>query len=499
MKFGIFYEHSVQRPWTDISEWRAYHQALEQICLADELGFDQVWEVEHHFLEEYSHSSAPEVFLSAAAAMTKKIHVCQGIALCLPGVNHPARIAERAAALDIIASGRFEFGTGRAATWTELGGFQVEPDDTKDMWDEVIRAIPHMWTNEIAGWQGKYFSMPERAVLPKPVQKPHPPMWVAVSSPETAIQAAERGMGLLGVSIGTPDQYAQRIADYRRVIQNADPVGKFVNNCVNGVGWMYCGESDEEAKALGGAGAAAFMNAAAHLVGVGNIYPSPAYSSQASAIQLRDRPGDVINPLQQGTPIGSPETVISRAAPVGRGRRRPHGLPDQLRPGRAAREDPRIAAALRRRGDAGLRRARAPVADDAAQLRRRRGDRPAGRSGRRRLTPHRSPIGQRGSHSVAASPRRTSPSVCLANAEWAATRAVVCRVRRQNLRRVKLATDCDHTSVTNGEAIDMPYEQLLATDATAASEPARLRPPLRASGRAGVGAAGLALIRLWRR
>ena len=135
-------------------------------------------------------------------------------------------------------------------------------------------------------------------------------MWVAVSSPETAIQAAERGMGLLGVSIGTPDQYEQRIADYRRVIKNADPVGKFVNNCVNGVGWMYCGESDEEAMQLGGAGAAAFMNAAAHLVGVGNIYPSPAYSSQASAIQLRDRPGDVLSPLQQGTPIGNPDTVI---------------------------------------------------------------------------------------------------------------------------------------------------------------------------------------------
>ena len=111
MKFGIFYEHSVSRPWTDISEWRAYHQALEQICLADELGFDQVWEVEHHFLEEYSHSSAPEVFLSAAAAMTKNIHICQGIALCLPQINHPARIAERAAALDIISNGRLEFGT----------------------------------------------------------------------------------------------------------------------------------------------------------------------------------------------------------------------------------------------------------------------------------------------------------------------------------------------------------------------------------------------------
>ena len=179
------------------------------------------------------------------------------------------------------------------------------------MWDEVIRAIPQMWTNEIAGWDGKYFSMPERAVLPKPVQQPHPPMWVAVSSPETAVQAAERGMGLLGVSIGTPAQYEQRIADYRRVIRNADPVGKFVNNQVNGVGWMYCGESDEEAQAVGGAGAGAFMSAAAHLVGVGNIYPSPAYSSQASAIQLRDRPGDVLSPLQQGVPIGNPDTVIA--------------------------------------------------------------------------------------------------------------------------------------------------------------------------------------------
>jgi alkanesulfonate monooxygenase SsuD/methylene tetrahydromethanopterin reductase-like flavin-dependent oxidoreductase (luciferase family) len=310
VKFGIFYEHSVSRPWSDISEWRAYHQALEQICFADELGFDQVWEVEHHFLEEYSHSSAPEVFLSAAAAQTKNIHVCQGIALCLPQVNHPARIAERAAALDIISSGRLEFGTGRAATWTELGGFQVRPDDTKDMWDEVIRAIPRMWTQERFGYKGRFFEMPERAVLPKPVQKPHPPMWVAVSSPETAIQAAERGMGLLGVSLGTPDEYAQRVRDYRRIIQDCEPVGEFVNNQVNGVAWMYCGESDEESLQVGGAGAMAFMNSAAHLTGVGSVYPTPAYGSQASAIQLRNRPGDVAGPVRQATPIGSPHHII---------------------------------------------------------------------------------------------------------------------------------------------------------------------------------------------
>ncbi|MGH2610953.1 MAG: LLM class flavin-dependent oxidoreductase, partial [Tepidiformaceae bacterium] len=149
-----------------------------------------------------------------------------------------------------------------------------------------------------------------RNVLPKPIQKPHPPMWVAVSSPETAIQAAERGMGLLGVSIGTPDEYKQRVSDYRRVIQNAEPVGHFVNNQVNGVGWMFCGENDEEAQKVGGAGAFAFMSAASHLTGVGSVYPSPAYSAQASAIQLRNRPGDVAGPVRQSTPIGNPDTVI---------------------------------------------------------------------------------------------------------------------------------------------------------------------------------------------
>ena len=373
MKFGIFYEHSVSRPWSEISEWRAYHQALEQICLADELGFDQVWEVEHHFLEEYSHSSAPEVFLAAAAAQTKNIHICQGIALCLPEVNHPARIAERAAALDIISNGRLEFGTGRSATWTELGGFHVEPDDTKEQWDEVIRAIPRMWTEEAFEWEGKYFSMPARNVLPKPVQKPHPPMWVAVSSPETAIQAAERGMGLLGVAFGTPEAYEQRVRDYRRIIQSADPVGQFVNNQVNALGWMYCGESEEEAQRVGGPGAMAFMDAAAHLSGVGAVYPSPAYGSQASTIQLRNR--HRVAPAARHDRHARPGH--RGAAALGGDRRRPHGVPDQLRPGDPAREDTRLAEALRRRSDACLRGRGAAADHYAAGLRRRRGGGPA--------------------------------------------------------------------------------------------------------------------------
>src|SRR6201984_33016 len=123
MRFGLFYEHQLPRPWEEKSELQLIQDALDQIELADKLGFTNVWEVEHHFLEEYSHSSAPEVFLAAAAARTKRIHIGQGIAGALPQMNHPARIAERAAALDLISNGRLEFGTGRAATWTEGGAF----------------------------------------------------------------------------------------------------------------------------------------------------------------------------------------------------------------------------------------------------------------------------------------------------------------------------------------------------------------------------------------
>jgi alkanesulfonate monooxygenase SsuD/methylene tetrahydromethanopterin reductase-like flavin-dependent oxidoreductase (luciferase family) len=310
VKFGIFYEHSVLKPWDALSEYRVLRQAIEQVVLADELGFDQVWEVEHHFLEEYSHSSAPEVFLSYCAAVTKNIRLGHGIALMLPPINHPARIAERAATLDILSDGRLEFGTGRSATWTELGGFRCEPDATKEMWEESTRAVVRMWTSDNFGWEGRHFSMPPRNVLPKPLQKPHPPLWVAVQSPETAVQAGERGIGMLGVTLGAPLDYQQMVKDYRRAIRTCEPIGESVNEQVNGVAFMYCDQEDAQAKAIGGMAAVQFGVRAAHLVGVGGIYPSPAYHAHASAAPLRNRPGDVVGPVREGTPIGDPEACI---------------------------------------------------------------------------------------------------------------------------------------------------------------------------------------------
>jgi alkanesulfonate monooxygenase SsuD/methylene tetrahydromethanopterin reductase-like flavin-dependent oxidoreductase (luciferase family) len=128
MKFGLFYEISIPRPWTPEKERTVYNNCLEQVKLADELGFDHVWAVEHHFLEEYSHCSAPELFLTACAVLTKRIQVGHGIVVCVPEFNHPIKIAERTATLDILSGGRLHVGTGRSATWTELGGFGANPD-----------------------------------------------------------------------------------------------------------------------------------------------------------------------------------------------------------------------------------------------------------------------------------------------------------------------------------------------------------------------------------
>src|SRR5262245_64836728 len=178
MEFGIFFELSVPRPLAGGAERIVYENALEQVRLADALGFATVWAVEDHFLEEYWPCAAPEVFLTPCAMQTRRTRVGHGAVVCVPEMNHPVRVAERAAALDIVSGGRLELGTARSSTWTELGGFRVDPDTTKKTWDEYVRALPKMWTQESFGWDGVSFSMPERSVLPKPVQKQHPQLWV---------------------------------------------------------------------------------------------------------------------------------------------------------------------------------------------------------------------------------------------------------------------------------------------------------------------------------
>src|SRR5213595_1645239 len=161
MRFGIFYEHQLPRPWAPNSEQRLFQDALAQVELADGLGIDHAWEVEHHFLEEYSHSSAPEVFLAAASQRTTRIRLGHGIVLMPPGYNHPARVAERIAMLDLVSRGRVEFGTGESASRMELEGFGIPPTEKRAMWREAVAQVALMLSQTpYPGYDGKYFKMP---------------------------------------------------------------------------------------------------------------------------------------------------------------------------------------------------------------------------------------------------------------------------------------------------------------------------------------------------
>ncbi len=203
MKFGVFYEHQLPRPWTENSEYQLFQDSLTQIELADRLGYDYAWVVEHHFLEEYSHSPAPEVFLGAASQRTKKIRLGHGVIQLT--TNQPHRVAEKVATLDLLSGGRVELGMGEAAGPAELHPFGVRVRDKRERWEEAVRAIMPMFTQDSSEFHGTYYDFPARNVVPKTLQKPHPPLWVACSNIQTIAKAGEWGMGALGFSFVSPD------------------------------------------------------------------------------------------------------------------------------------------------------------------------------------------------------------------------------------------------------------------------------------------------------
>jgi alkanesulfonate monooxygenase SsuD/methylene tetrahydromethanopterin reductase-like flavin-dependent oxidoreductase (luciferase family) len=266
MNFGIFYEHQIPRPWDADSEHRIYREALEQVELADRVGIDYAWEVEHHFLEEYSHSSAPEVFLAACSQRTQRIRLGHGIVLMPPGYNHPARVAERIAALDLVSDGRVEFGTGESASILELGGYRVTFADKRAAWCEALEQCLNMMVMApYPGFEGKYFSMPCRNVVPKPLQKPHPPVWVACSNRETIKLAAQLGIGALTFAFVDPSEAKQWVDDYYRIIKTeCVPIGHSVNANIAMVTGFSVHPDAEEAKRRGEDGFKFFGYALAH-------------------------------------------------------------------------------------------------------------------------------------------------------------------------------------------------------------------------------------------
>ena len=258
MEFGIFNGAYVPASMTEAegpaAEVRRFKEELEWVKAADRSGFKYLWATEHHFLEEYSHLSANESFLGYCAAITERIHLGSGIMNVTPPVNHPARVAERAAMLDILSDGRFELGMGRGSSTTEQAGFGItDPELTKAMFDETVPEIVKMWRpGTYPGFDGRFFSMPPRNVLPKPYTDPHPPLWVAAGSPSTFEKAARLGLGVLCFTTGLAEELAPLVETYKRLIGDAEPVGEYVNDNVMVTSSMLCLEDGARARRIMG-------------------------------------------------------------------------------------------------------------------------------------------------------------------------------------------------------------------------------------------------------
>jgi alkanesulfonate monooxygenase SsuD/methylene tetrahydromethanopterin reductase-like flavin-dependent oxidoreductase (luciferase family) len=275
MQFGIFYEHQIPRPWHDGDEHRLFKEALEQVELADRLGIDVAWEVEHHFLEEYSHSSAPEVFLAACSQRTRRIRLGHGIVLMPPGYNHPARVAERIATLDLVSDGRVEWGTGESSSRAELEGFGVRYLEKREAWEESVReAVRMLCMSPYPGHEGRFFRMPPRNVVPKPYQRPHPPLWVACSNRDTIKLAARLGMGALTFAFVDPTEAKFWVDEYYETFKReCTPIGRAVNPNIAMVTGFMCHEDADTAVAKGLEGFKFFGFALAHYYLTGTHVP----------------------------------------------------------------------------------------------------------------------------------------------------------------------------------------------------------------------------------
>ena len=248
MDFGVFCSAVVgPRPWEE-SEPERFRQDLEMGMKADEVGFDSFWAPEHHFLEEYSHNAASHLTCLAVGMRTERIRLVTGIMnLCAP-INHPVRVAEQIAMIDIYTNGRIELGTGRGSGSTEVNSWGLQNEETKGYWEEAIRAIPKMWTQDLFSHDGEHFSVPERNILPKPLQKPHPPLWVTATNPDTVERAGRMGLGVAVFSFQSPQALEPLVETYKKAIADPDPISEVVNDKFLTIAPLLCLEDGDRAR-----------------------------------------------------------------------------------------------------------------------------------------------------------------------------------------------------------------------------------------------------------
>ncbi|HEV3109228.1 MAG TPA: LLM class flavin-dependent oxidoreductase [Candidatus Binataceae bacterium] len=313
MELSLFFELET----SDMSEAgikRTFDECLEQTMLADRLGYKGVWFTEHHFLPGFSYSSSPELVLSHIAAKTKNIRLGHGIVLLPFRINHPVRVAERIATLDVLSNGRVDFGGGRAISESELSGFEVDPEVTRAQWEESLAIIPQAWTRDTFSWESPTIKVPERQVVPKPVQKPHPPMWVACTQPASIEFAGDHGIGVLGFGIGQ-GQSNDYVRMYRERIKKCKPIGSFINNKFALLTFTLCCDTDAEALEIQGANFRTYNDAVRNLFAPW-IDGKPPKSYEFFMKQFMEgRKQAQTVPMEEivkagGACIGSPETCL---------------------------------------------------------------------------------------------------------------------------------------------------------------------------------------------
>ena len=248
MKFGMFYNLRFPEPWSSEREYEFLWQVVEQITYAEEMGIEGLWLTEHHF-EKGLVASAPEVILSAISQRTSKMRL--GFAVLLSPIHHPLHVAAKVATLDLLSNGRVDLGIGRASSPHQLAPFGVELEDTRGMMNEAIGMIPRMWTEDVFSHEGRYYNVPPREVVPKPRQKPHPPIWAACNQEDTSRMTGEQGLGFITHGRAGPERVGALIDTYREAIKNANPVGKFVHDRVAVDTLCFCDENGQRARQRG--------------------------------------------------------------------------------------------------------------------------------------------------------------------------------------------------------------------------------------------------------
>jgi alkanesulfonate monooxygenase SsuD/methylene tetrahydromethanopterin reductase-like flavin-dependent oxidoreductase (luciferase family) len=298
------------RPWAPGEELRAYTHAVDQAVAAEAAGFDHFWMTEQHFFTEIGHSPCPDMVLAAISQRTTRIRL--GFSVVLMTVNNPFAIAERVATLDLLSRGRVEFGMGRGSTPYMIEAFGVGREEERARADEATRAVMQMFREErFSGFRGEHFDLPARDVLPRPLQRPHPPLWAAASNLSSYERIARQGLGVIGVTRNSIAETRQAIRTYRETIRAADPagfVGTRANEQVAGFALAFCHEDDRTGRDM--ACAAARWYNGDNDAELNRVRFATAGGVEAVVAKFRNRTNDEL--IEDGMAMGgNPDTICA--------------------------------------------------------------------------------------------------------------------------------------------------------------------------------------------